>query len=114
MHAGRLNRGYDSPMKRMMMVHPDKPAITRAAAAPITPQGAAWNGLTLPDVPTADWPASVVLEQAIDRVARDAISSGRSLQEAVARITELTQSLMPQVSEAEIDKRIHAQMMAHS
>jgi hypothetical protein len=69
--------------------------------------------MTLPSVPSADWPASMVLDHAIDRVVRDALSSGRSLQEAVARITELAQSILPQLSEAELDQRVHAQLLAN-
>ena len=101
-------------MKRVMLAQLETPVVDHPAAAPIPLQGAPWNGMTLPDVPTADWPASILLEQAIDRVARDAISSGRSMHEAVAKITEMTQSLLPQVSEAELDRRIHAQLLANS
>ncbi len=97
-----------------MLARLEKPVVERPAAAPVPLQGAQWNGMTLPDVPTADWPASILLEHAIDRVARDAISSGRSMHEAVAKITELTHSLLPQMSEAELDKRIHAQLLANS
>ena len=70
--------------------------------------------MTLPSVPTADWPASLMLDHAIDRVVRDALSSGRSLQEALARITELAQSIVPQLTEAEIDLRVHAQSIANT
>ncbi len=70
--------------------------------------------MTIPAVPSADWPASLMLDHAIDRVVRDALASGRSVQEAVTRITELAQAILPQITEAEIDKRVHAQLLANT
>ncbi len=70
--------------------------------------------MTLPAVPSADWPASLLLDHAIDRVVRDALSSGRSIQEAVARVTELAQTILPQATEADIDRRVHAQVLANT
>ncbi len=70
--------------------------------------------MTLPAVPSADWPASLVLDHAIDRVVRDALSSGRSFQEAVTRITELAQTILPCATEADIDRRVHAQVLANT
>lgn len=70
--------------------------------------------MTLPSVPSADWPASLLLDHAIDRIVRDALSSGRSLQEAIARISELAQTLLPQLTEAELDRRVQAQLLANT
>jgi hypothetical protein len=101
-------------MKRWM---PDKPAL------PVEPRpvmlrnlaaDVAWNGMTIPAVPAADWPASLLLDHAIDRIVRDTLSSGRSLQEAVSRISEFASTIVPQISEAELDRRVHAQALANT
>lgn len=70
--------------------------------------------MTLPAVPSADWPASLVLDHAIDRIVRDALSSDRSIQEAVARITEIAEAILPHATEAEINQRVHAQLLANT
>lgn len=97
----------------MMLAHLEECADRPAMPSRVVPPGAAWNGMTLPAVPSADWPASLLLDHAIDRIVREALSSGRSLQEAVARITEVAQSILPQLTEAEIDQRVHAQSLAN-
>ncbi|HYI14751.1 MAG TPA: hypothetical protein VEX37_05140 [Thermomicrobiales bacterium] len=86
-----------------------RPTVSRAV-----PPGAVWNGMTLPAVPAADWPASLVLDHSIDRVVRDALSSGRSIQEAVTRVSELAQTILPHATEAEINQRVHAQLLANT
>jgi len=85
------------------------PAMHRDVAA-----GSAWSELTPPIVPSAEWPASVLLDHAIDRIIRDSLSSGRSLHEAVSRISELAGTIVPHISEAELDRRVHAQVLANT
>ncbi|HEX5165542.1 MAG TPA: hypothetical protein VFV93_09115 [Thermomicrobiales bacterium] len=70
--------------------------------------------MTLPQLPAADWPAPLALDYAIDRVVREVLGSGRSVQEAITRVTELAEALGPQLTQAEIRKRVHAQMIANS
>jgi hypothetical protein len=75
--------------------------------------GVDWNALTLPAVPAADWPASLLLDHTIDRIVREAIGSGRSLHEAITSVRELARSIVPQLTDAEIDVRVHAQVLAN-
>ena len=98
----------------MMTVNHVEPTPSSTMTPRVVPQGAAWNGMTLPSIPSADWPASLVLDHAIDRIVRDAIASGRSIQEAVARITEIAEAILPHATEAEIDLRVHAQVLANT
>lgn len=105
---------YAFNMKRLLKVYPNEPAQDLPGAARIVPPGAAWNGMTLPEVPSAEWPASLLLDHAIDRVVRDALSSGRTLQEALIRVNELAQMLLPHMTEAEINQRVHAQALANT
>lgn len=100
-------------MKRLKQMQPTESVTTSTMAIMIPSMGPEWNAMTLPAVPSADWPASLVLDHAIDRVVREALSSGRSLQEAVARVTELANSILPQITDAEIDVRVHAQVLAN-
>jgi hypothetical protein len=107
-------RTYSFDMKRMMTVRPVEPAPPPTTAARVVPPGAAWHVMTIPAVPTADWPASLVLDHTIDRIVRDAISSGRSIQDVVARIIEIAERILPTATEAEIYKRVHAQLLANT
>ena len=101
-------------MKRILTVQPS-PVPTPLMTTPRNlAAGAYWNGLTIPEVPSADWPASVILDHAIDRIIRDCLSSGRSLHEAVSRISELASTIVPQITEAELDRRVHAQAIANT
>jgi hypothetical protein len=101
-------------MKRMMTVYHLQPDPSPVTAPRFVPQGAAWNGMTLPAIPSADWPASLVLDHAIDRIVRDALSSCSSIQEVVARITEIAEAILPQATETEINQRVHAQLLANT
>jgi hypothetical protein len=98
----------------MMTVNHVDPTPSSTMTPRVVPQGAVWNGMTLPSIPSADWPASLVLDHAIDRIVRDALASGRSIQEAVARITEIAEAILPHATEAEIDLRVHAQLLANT
>jgi hypothetical protein len=101
-------------MKRITDEHLSERSPFQPAISPDVPPGAPWNEMRLPQVPAADWPASLALDYAIDRVVREVLSSGRSLQEAIARVTELAETLGPQLTQAEIRRRVHAQMIANS
>lgn len=100
-------------MKRLTMSQPHEATVRTTVVTSIPAMGAEWNGMTLPAAPSADWPASLLLDHAIDRVVREALGSGKSLQEAVARVTEVAHSLLPQLTDAEIDVRVHAQVLAN-
>lgn len=101
-------------MKRMMIAlsneHSGQPSIPAYALLPWSDA----NEITLPQAPSAEWPASLLLDYAIDRVVRDAIGSGGSMQEALAHLAELAQSLVPHLTEAELDQRVHAQLIANT
>lgn len=100
-------------MKRLMRWEPVQTPIRTPAVIQLPPMGTEWNAMTLPVVPSADWPASVLFDHAVDRIVRDVFSSGRSLQEAVVHVTELAHTLLPHISDAEIDERVHAQVLAN-
>ena len=70
--------------------------------------------MTLPAIPSADWPASLLLDHAIDRIVRDALTSCSSIQDVVARITEIAEAILPHATEAEINQRVHAQLLANT
>jgi hypothetical protein len=78
------------------------------------PLGAPWNDMRLPQVAVDGWPASLALDYAIERTVREILGSGRSVQEAIARVTELAETIGPQLTPAEIRRRVHAQMIANS
>ena len=78
------------------------------------PAGSPWNGMTLPNVPPADWPAALALDHAVDRIVRDALATGRTLQEIVSGVTTMAQSLSLPLTDAEINVRVHAQLMANT
>ena len=78
------------------------------------PAGSPWNGMTLPNVPLADWPAALALDHAVDRIVRDALATGRTLQEIVSGVTTMAQSLSLSLTDAEINVRVHAQLLANT
>jgi hypothetical protein len=105
---------YAEHMKRLKLGAPVMPVESRRVPPPNLAARADWNGMTIPAVPPADWPASLLLDHAIDRIVRETFSSGRSLHEAVTRITEFASTIVPQITEEEIDRRVHAQALANT
>jgi hypothetical protein len=101
-------------MKRLKLDTPVTPVESRQVPPVNLAVRADWNGMTIPAVPSADWPASLLLDHAIDRIVRETFSSGRSLHEAVSRITEFASTIVPQITEEEIDRRVHAQALANT
>lgn len=101
-------------MKRVMpsTILPPAPAPERNGC--IRPPGAAWNGFVLPSVPSADWPASLHFEQGLDRLVRDALATGRSIQEITFGVSALAKSLALPLSECELTRRVKATVLANS
>ncbi|HEX5164452.1 MAG TPA: hypothetical protein VFV93_03575 [Thermomicrobiales bacterium] len=78
------------------------------------PPGAAWNGFVLPDVPTAEWPASPLFEQGLDRLVRDALATGRSIHDILTSVAALAQSLAMPMSETDLTRRVKAHVIANT
>ena len=101
-------------MKRLLTTQLSRSTTVAPQRGGTLSPGAAWNGFVLPAVPSADWPASLAFEHGIDRLVRDALATGRSMQEITGSIAALAQSLALSVSETELTRRVHAQVLANT
>lgn len=101
-------------MKRLVLSTICPPTIDDARPGCTLPPGAAWNGFVLPSVPTADWPASVRFEHGLDRLVRDAVATGRTIQDIMTGVSALAQSLALPLSDRELTSRVKAHVLANT
>ena len=101
-------------MKRLMATTFIELTDRRPLPAGTLPPGAAWQGFVLPAIPSADWPLSLTFDHAIDRFIREAVSANWSVAEMVTGIGAIARSLSLPLNDAEINRRIHAQLVAQT
>jgi hypothetical protein len=89
-----------------------QPEVSRSGCT--LPPGAAWHGFEVPEVPTAEWPASPLFEQGLDRLVRDALATGRSIHDIMAGVATLAQSLAMPLSETDLTQRVKAHVLANT